>query len=129
MRCQNQAVTAANVDIGMSVHQLQKNEWQAYCDRMSKGLEGKRAQIEVTALPLGDQIAAKWVPIIGITYDPKDDILEVALEGLDHLIHKPRSLTVDESDVGVASLEIIDGDGLKQIVKLMEPLMLPPPGR
>ena len=113
----------------MSVHQLQKNEWQAYCDRMSKGLEGKRAQIEVTALPWGSQIAAKCVPIIGINYDPKDDILEVALEGLDHLIHKPRSLTVDESDVGVASLEIIDGDGLKQIVKLMEPLMLPPPGR
>jgi len=113
----------------MSVRQLQRNEWQAYCDRMSKGLAGKRAQIEVAALPLGDQIAVKRVPIIGITYDPKNDILEVALEGLDHIIHKPRSLTVDESNAGLVGLEIVDGDGRKQIVKLMEPLMLPPPGR
>lgn len=113
----------------MSIRQLQRSEWQAYCDRISKGLEGKRAQIEVAALPLGDQIAAKWVPIIGITYDPKDDILEVALEGLDHIIHKPRSLAVDESGAGLASLEIVDGDGRKQIVRLQEPLMLPPSRR
>lgn len=92
-------------------------------------MEGKRAQVEVAALPLGDQIVAKYIPIIGITYDPKDDIVEVALEGLDHLIHMPRSLAVDESNAGVASLEVIDGDGYKQIIKLMEPLMLPPPGR
>ncbi|WP_084798647.1 DUF5335 family protein [Pleomorphomonas koreensis] len=34
----------------MAVHQLSKSEWQSYCDRVSKGLEGKRAQIEVAAL-------------------------------------------------------------------------------
>jgi len=111
----------------MTVRQLPKSEWQSYCDRVSKGLEGKRAQIEVAALPLGDQIAAKSVPIIGVTYDPKDDIIEVALEGLDHIIHKPRSLAADENAAGLTSLEIVDGEGRKQIVRLMEPLMLPPP--
>jgi hypothetical protein len=113
----------------MAIRQLQKNEWKSYCDRVSKGLEGRRAQIEVAALPLGDQIAAKWVPIFGVTYDPNDDIIEVALEGLDHIIHKPRSLAADEGAAGLASLEITDGEGRKQIVKLMEPLMLPPPER
>lgn len=111
----------------MSVRQLSKSEWQSYCDRVSKGLQGKRAQIEVAALPLGDQIATKWVPIFGISYDPKDDIVEVALEGLDHLIHRPRSVTVDEGTTGLSSVEVLDGEGRKQIVKLAEPLMLPPP--
>jgi hypothetical protein len=113
----------------MSIRKLARSEWQSYCDRVSKGLEGKRAQVEVAALPLGDQIAAKWVPIIGITYDPKDDVLEVALEGLDHLIHRPRELAADEGPTGLASVEIIDGEGRKQIVRLMEPLMLPSPHR
>lgn len=113
----------------MAVHQLSKSEWQSYCDRVSKGLEGKRAQIEVAALTLGDEIATKWVPIVGITYDPKDDILEVAVEGLDHLIRKPRSVTVDEGPTGLTSMEVVDDEGQKQIVKLTEPLMLPPPAR
>ncbi len=111
----------------MSVRQLSKSEWQSYCDHVSKGLQGKRAQIEVAALSLGNQIAAKWVPVIGITYDPKGDIIEIALEGLDHLIHGPRSVTVDESATGLSSVEIVDREGGKQIVKLAEPLMLPPP--
>jgi len=113
----------------MPIRQLQESEWKLYCDRISKGLEGKRAQIEVAALPIGDQIAAKQVPIFGITYDPKNDIIEVALENLDHIIHKPRSLAADEGAAGFSSLEIVDGEGRKQIVKLMDPLMLPPPER
>jgi hypothetical protein len=113
----------------MPIRQLQKSEWKSYCDRISKGLEGKRALIEVAALPIGDQIAAKQVPIFGVTYDPKDDIIEVTLEGLDHIIHKPRSLAADEGVGGLASLEIVDGEERKQIIKPMDPLMLPPPER
>jgi hypothetical protein len=36
------------------------------------------------------------VSLIGLVYDPQDDIVEVALEGLDHMIHKPRELYVEE---------------------------------
>jgi hypothetical protein len=90
-------------------------------------LGGQRAEIEVTGLTLGDQIAAKWLPLIGITYDPKDDLLEIALEGLDHLIHKPCELSVDDGPEGLKSMEIVDADQIRQIVKLMEPLMLPAP--
>jgi hypothetical protein len=113
----------------MTARQLPKNQWQSYCDRISKVLEGKRAEIEVASLSLGDQVAAEWLPIFGITYDPKDDIVEVALEGLDHLIHKPRSLAVDEGDLGLISLAITDAEGRSHIVKLKDPLMLPPPER
>jgi hypothetical protein len=48
--------------------QLEKSQWRAYFDRMSKVLVGKRAEIEVASLNLGDQIKAEWLPLFGISY-------------------------------------------------------------
>jgi hypothetical protein len=108
----------------MATKKIARADWQSYFDRISKGLTGKRAEIEVTGLTLGDQVAAKWLPLIGITYDSKDDLLEIALEGLDHLIHKPLTVSVDDGPEGLRSMEIVDSDGRHQILKLTEPLML-----
>jgi hypothetical protein len=76
-------------------------EWRTFFDRMSKALLGKWAEIEVASLELGDQIVAEWVPLLGITYDSRDDLVDVA------------------------SVAVIDQDGARQVVKLKEPLMLP----
>ena len=65
----------------MTTRKLDKKEWQTFFDGVTGMLEGKQAEIEVASLRLGDQVAAAWLPLIGITYDPKDDIVEVALEG------------------------------------------------
>jgi hypothetical protein len=111
----------------MASRTLAKPEWQSYCDRISKGLTGKRAQIEVTGLRIGDQIAAKWLPLFGITYDAKDDLLEIGLEGLDHLINKPLAISVDDGPEGLTDMEIIDSEGRRQILRLMNPLMLSTP--
>lgn len=113
----------------MTTRKLDKKEWHAFFDGVTRMLEGKQAEIEVAALRLGDQVAAAWLPLIGITYDPEDDIVEVALEGLDHLIAKPRAIHVEERSEGIVALEIIDADDVRQIVKLRDPLMLPAPGR
>jgi len=106
---------------------LSKTEWHAYCDRISKGLVGKPAQIEVAALALGDQTAAKSLPLLGITYDQKNDLIEIALEGFDHLIRRPQDIFVDEGPEGLVSMEVVDSDQRHQIIKLLQPLMLPPP--
>jgi hypothetical protein len=111
----------------MAVRKLDKAEWQAYFDRISKVLVGKRAEIEVASLALGDQIEAEWLPLLGIAYDPKDDVLEIALEGDDHLINKPQEIYVDSEGIELTSVEVIDGNGARQIVQLREPLMLPAP--
>jgi hypothetical protein len=92
-------------------------------------LEGKQAEIEVASLRLGDQVQAEWLPLIGITYDPEDDLVEVALEGLDHMIAKPRAISVEDGPEGIISLEIVDADDVRQIVKLRDPVLLPAPGR
>jgi hypothetical protein len=111
----------------MTIRKLEKPQWQRVLDSVSKLLEAKQVEIEVASLDLGDQVSAEWLPLLGITYDPKDDIVEVALDGLDHLIHRPREIYLDSGAEVLTSIEIIDGDGVKQIVKLKNQLMLPAP--
>ncbi len=107
--------------------EIPRSEWREYFDRISKHLEGKLAEIEVAALSLGDQIEAEWVPVNGIVYDHKDDIVEVALQGLDHLIRAPVRVWVEEGPLGLVAVEIEDAEGATQIVRLREPLALPSP--
>lgn len=113
----------------MATRKLEKAEWHPFFDRVSKALIGKRAEIEIASLSLGDQIEAEWLPLIGIAYDPKDDVLEIALEGLDHLIPHPREIYINDAGVLVSNLEVIDQDGTSQIVQLRDPLMLPAPSQ
>ena len=111
----------------MTVRMLEKTEWHGYFDRMAKALLGERAEIEVASLELGDQIEAEGVGLLGATYDPKNDVLEIALDGLDHLVPKPRQIFVDEGLARLDSFEVIDHAGVRHIVRLREPLMLPSP--
>jgi hypothetical protein len=111
----------------MAIRKLEKSEWRVFFDGISKLLEGKRAEIEVASLKIGDQIEAEWLPLLGLTYDPKDDIFEVALDGVDHMIPKPREIYLDDSNLGLVSIEVVDADGARQIIKLRDPLMLPAP--
>lgn len=108
------------------ISKLEKDVWHPYFDAMSKMLTGKRAEIEVESLQLGNQIAAEWLPLLGITYDPKSDIVEVVLEGLDHMIHHPREVYVDVEAGGLTSVEVIAEDDERQIINLRDPIMLPP---
>jgi len=103
-----------------------QSDWRSFFDRMSKALLGKWAEIEVASLDLGDQIVAEWIPLIGITYDSRDDLLDVALDRSNRLIRHPREILVEESTAGLASVAVIDQDGARQVVRLKEPLMLPP---
>lgn len=111
----------------MTTRKLDKKEWRTFLDGMDAVLEGKQAEIEVASLRLGDQVQADWLPLIGISYDPNDDVLEVALEGLDHLISSPREIYVEDGGEGLAALEIVDAEGQRQIVRLRDSIALPAP--
>jgi hypothetical protein len=108
----------------MTTRTLNKSDWQSYFDRMGGALEGKRASVEITSPTLGDQWAAKRLPLFGISYDPRDDLIEVAMEGVEHLVHHPQAVTVEEQGAGLASLEIVAEDGAREIVMFHDPLML-----
>jgi hypothetical protein len=110
----------------MATEKLDKAAWQTAFDQMSKTLlVGKEVKIEVTGLNIGDQIEQEWIQLLGITYDPKSDVIEILVEGLDHLVPKPREIWVDQGANGLVSMEVIDADDVRQIIRLREPLMLP----
>jgi hypothetical protein len=111
----------------MTIRKLEKSEWRPFFDGTSKLLEGKRAEIEVASLALGDQIEAEWLPLLGLAYDPKGDLFEVTLGGVDHMIPQPREIYIDDDVDGLMSIEVVGADASKQIIKLRDPLMLPAP--
>ena len=111
----------------MAAEQIDRTRWSAFLDGLTETLVGKQAEIEVAALDLGDQIEVEWAPLIGITYDKKNNVIEIALEQLDHLIRSPRAIFMDEAVGGIVALAIDDSDEHRHIVKLKDPLALAPP--
>ncbi|HEB66910.1 MAG TPA: hypothetical protein ENI93_03085 [Gammaproteobacteria bacterium] len=104
---------------------LEKNQWETYLDNVAKHLGAELVEIEVAGINLGDQIETEWVPLIGISYDPKDDVVSVAVEGAEHLIRKPAEIVVEDNVDGLHWIDIKDGDGNQHIVRLKTPLALP----
>ncbi len=111
----------------MSIAKLEKEVWRPYFDAVSKVLTGKRAEIAVDSLKLGHQLEAEWLPLYGMVYDPKSDVFEVVLEGLDHMIAHPQEVYVDIDGAELNSVEVIGEDDERQIITLRDPLMLPKP--
>ena len=101
-------------------------EWKPLFDRLSKSLLGKQAEIEVASLDLGDQIAVEWIPFLGISYDPRDDRIDVVLDRISHAISGPKEVRIDESPAGLSSIAIVDKQGTGQVIRLKDPLGLPP---
>lgn len=109
----------------MATHRLERNQWQNYFDRVSRMLEGRQAEIEIAGLGIGAQREQAWTALNGLTYDPKDDVFEVATDEVDHLIEGPKDILVEDAGAMLASVEVIDADDNHQIIKLREPIALP----
>jgi hypothetical protein len=109
-----------------SLRSIPKAEWRTFFDRLSQSLLGRWAEIEVASMDLGDNVVAEWVPMIGITYDSRDDMLDVALDRANHLIRFPKEILVEEDAGGLKSVAVLDSAGARQIINLKTPLMLPP---
>lgn len=107
---------------------LARSEWGAFVDRLSRLLEGSLTEIEVAALGIGDQRQTEWLPLLGLAFDPKSDLFEVAVQGLDHLIRDPESLVVQQEGALVRSLVVATRSGDRHVLRFREPLSLPPPG-
>jgi hypothetical protein len=112
-------------DEAMTIRRLQRDDWSGFCIHVTRGFLGKWVAIEMASLEIGFQPEAQRLPLIGISYDPKSDVLGLLLGDLEHLIRAPREFYVDEEPLGITSLQIIDAEGVRQIVTLRDPLMLP----
>lgn len=87
----------------MAVRSIDKDQWNALLAGISGAVIGKRTEIEVASLDLGDQIVAERVPLVAIGYEHKCALISIPLEGVDHLIQSPRELYID---VGVRGADM-----------------------
>lgn len=108
----------------MTTKTLNRTDWKSYFDRLGSTLEGKLTSVEITSNRLGDQWAVRRLPLNGIVYDPKSDLIELDMRGVDHLIRHPQAVTVEEQAGGITSMEIQADDEVREIVTFSDPLML-----
>jgi uncharacterized protein YuzE len=124
-----------NVEAGRRIamanksERLEKSACKTYFDFLTKHLGGKEAYVEVGSLALGNQVESEWTRLLGIAYDPKSDLVEIDLEGVDHLIQHPKDIRVGYDHAGIQAIEIVDAEDTKQILRLREPLRVPAPGQ
>lgn len=107
---------------------LARAEWKQYFNRVSALLEGERVEIDVASLPWGTQPLAKWLPLLGLMYDEREDLISVMAQGLDHMIRRPDQVFIDTEGVDLRSLEVIDGDGVRHLIRFGKPILLPSAG-
>ncbi|MGM4985558.1 MULTISPECIES: DUF5335 family protein [Rhizobium] len=94
-------------------------EWQAYFKSLVKTLSGKHVRVEVVGITLGDQVLTSSSPLLGMTYEPKKNTLEISLDGLEHIINCPKAISIREDDGTLVALDIVDQDDRHQIVTLL----------
>ena len=111
----------------MSSVELKKASWSTYFEKLTRALEGEQALVEVGSLPIGNPVAVQWLPLRGITYDRKDDLLDLDLGEIEHIIQHPAAIHVEATATQVHSIEVMDAARTKHVVRLREPLLLPHP--
>ncbi|MDX1639813.1 MAG: DUF5335 family protein [Balneolaceae bacterium] len=107
----------------MAVRKINRSDWQSFFDTFSKKFlkddQPEYAGIQILSEDIGAQPETGWLPLEGITYNPKDDLLDIRVEQLDRMILHPSEIYVDEDSQGwITSLEIVEKDGTKDIIEI-----------
>jgi len=106
------------------VRKLEKQEWEKFFDNVSKNLGARLVEIEVVNEEIGDQVETEAQPLVGLSYDPKDDEFVVEAEHHTHIIPKPKEIYVEEDIDGLKLVEVIKEDGEKEIIRIKTPQSL-----
>jgi hypothetical protein len=116
-----------------TTQELDAERWHEYLDSLTSTVEGMLVTIEVMDEQEGDQLEVERMPLQAISYDPRDDVLEVALGGrglrypvvLRHFISAPRTISVEEaSSITPTAILVTDGGGVRTLIRLFEPVEL-----
>ncbi len=104
-------------------HKIELAQWGAFFDNISRhiGEEPAYSTARVFVVRPGDiegEEEEAWERLLGLTWEPNEDTITVALDGLDHRIENPRVIWSDEPVGGaVRRIIIISADeGRDEIV-------------
>jgi Family of unknown function (DUF5335) len=108
---------------------LEASEWQSRLDELTEQHEGAAVTIEVLDQEFGDEEEVEKLPLAYLAFDPKDDVVIVAVGGRDsrfpavlrHLVEHPREIAVDSFGDGLVAVDIVDGEGGHTIVTIHRP--------
>jgi hypothetical protein len=77
------------------------------------------ADVELLAPEWGDQVEAEGAHLVGVTYDPKENALELTFESGQHRTYHPAEVwTVEETDGFVRAIEVVHDDGAREVVRV-----------
>ena len=106
-----------------STQKIPRERLTEYFDAFSKRFladsGSDSADVQVLDSGMGDQYIAEGVRLLGVTYDNKENALEIQLEPGDHRVYEPAEVwTVEEDDGFVSAIEIIRADSGKEIISV-----------
>jgi len=107
----------------MPTTRLQGEQIQTYFDNFTKRFLRDEApetiDVEVVSPDLGDQHPIEGARLVGISYDPRENILDIFHEMGDHRMAGANEVWVRESDDGfVNSIEVVMREGDREIINL-----------
>ena len=102
----------------MTTRKLEPSEWQQYFDRVAKELPSMRVAVSILGDGIGAQHENEDSALLGMSYDPKDEVFEIATANISHRVPKPREINVREEGGRLSSVEVIARDDTKQIIEL-----------
>lgn len=107
----------------MGIKKIERTRWDTYFNAFSQTLMRSHrvdyAEIRVLSTEFGAQQETTWLPLQGITFDAKSDLLEVLVENMDHLVWHPSEIYVDEAADGtLMRFEVLRKDGTREIIEL-----------
>ena len=88
----------------MTTRDIPRSEWRSFFDDFSRVHESWLVQLEEIGRPAGPTaVAARGLPLMGLSYDPGDDTVTVALGGGDdahvtRIISRPSRVEVQQTD-------------------------------
>ncbi|MCW7940934.1 hypothetical protein AAW14_02350 [Streptomyces hygroscopicus] len=103
---------------------LDRRTWQTALDEITQEHEGELVTIEILDPEIGHQHEAERLPFAYEAYDPKDDVVVVAVGGqssrypvvLRHMVQNPREIDVAPSDIAEPTIRIVDKDGTATLI-------------
>jgi Family of unknown function (DUF5335) len=116
-----------------TTQELGAETWVEYFDSIAPSIDGLLVTIEVMSEQLGDQVDVERLPLQAISYDPKDNMLEISVGGrgvrypvlLRHFISSPQTVSVEESGpLSPRAILVTDGSGVRTLIRLFEPAAL-----
>lgn len=125
----------SGVEMDKPTIEIPQDRWQTYFEGLSELYHGWRVTIEVLAGKLGDQRAADWLPLQGLSYESKGseagditvEVGDLPFAFMIHHVDQARSVRVTESQPGEeADLFLEAADGTVTLVRIRPNPELPP---